>query len=208
MNTSLPLPQIAALAKSQRLGTALAEEHPEIVGFYKQGNTALELAGRYLPNHVRKSKRVAMSAVRYALKKLLPPDELHHLGKTHMQERGIAAGTSTLQNGTGIHAQSLEERMAAAKSGYRHGLGQCSETVLSYARLKGLLTRGYIPYSDEEKSALVQLVNHPQYQHPSDSRMKGKPAYALIQAELLQRFGVLRTSLALRTAYRRLAKRY
>lgn len=206
MDTYLPLPQIAALAQSQRLGITLAEDHPEIASFYKQGSTTLQLARQYLPDHVAMSKDVAMNAVRYALKQLLPSDELRLLAKVHQRERGITAGTFTLQNGTGIHAQSLEERMAAAKSGYQQGLGQCSETVLSYARLKGLLARGQIPYSDEEKSVLVQLANDPSYQYPLDSKHKGKPAYNLIRAELWRRFGVSRTPSALRVAYSRLTK--
>lgn len=108
MDNYFPQSQIAALALSQRLGTALAADHPEIARFYKQGSTTLQLAKRYLPDHVAMSKDVAMNAIRYALKQLLPSNELRRLAKIHWRERGIAAGTFTLQNGTGIHAQSLE----------------------------------------------------------------------------------------------------
>lgn len=197
---------MAGIAQAQRLGLGLAEEHPEVAAQYQEGATCLELAHSYLPDHVEVSRSVAMTAVRYALQQLIPSDELSLLAKAHWRENGITAGNSTLQNGTGIHAQSLEEQMAAAKSGYQYGLGRCSKTVLAYGRLRGQLAQGKIPFSDKERSALVELVNDLSYQHPPGSKGAGKPAYGRIQAELLQRFGVPRTTSALRVAYYRSTK--
>ncbi len=205
MDTALSPPQVAAVAKIQKLGKALVEEHPEIADSYRQGCTALQLAHHYLPEHVGRSESVARNAVRYALQQLLMPEELGRLAKEHLQKNGSKNGTVTLQAKTGIHAQTLEERLEFARKAYPCGLGRCSETVLAYGRLKGLLALGKFPYSDEEKGALLQLARDSAYQYPS-GWWKGKPAYELIGAELSRRFGVRRTVSALKTMYYRLAK--
>lgn len=205
MGACLSLPQIAAVATVHKLGKALAEEHPEIADFYQQGSTALQLAYQYLPEHTERSESVARNAVRYALQQLLTPEELRTLAKEHLQENGSKNGTATFQAKTGIHAQTLEGRLEAARKAYPCGLGRCSETVLAYGRLQGLLAMGKFPYSDEEKEALLQLAQDPAYQYHS-GWWKGKPAYELISIELSQRFGVRRTASALKTMYYRLVE--
>lgn len=205
MGASLSLPQIAAVATVHKLGQVLAEEHPEIADFYRQGSTALQLAYHYLPEHAGRSESVARNAVRYALQQLLSPEELRRLAKEHLQENGSKNGTATLRDRIGIHALTLEERLEFARKAYPCGLGRCSKTLLAYGRLQGLLAMGKIPYSDEEKKALLQLAQDSAYQYHS-GWWKGKPAYELISIELSQRFGVRRTVSALKTMYWRLAK--
>lgn len=196
--------QQAALARSRKLGQALAAATPVIAEFYRAGATTYQLAEKYLPQQMEISRGIAMNAVRYALQQLLSPEELRELGRIHESNGGITGGNSTFRGRKGIHAQTLEERLGAARNGYQKGLGRCSNTVLSYARLKGLLVQGKIPYSEEEKQALIQLAADSRYQYPAGSNKAGRPAYFRIQEELFQRFGVKRTDSALRVAYCRL----
>jgi len=111
---------------------------------------------------------------------------IYGLSDEQRQEIGRRNGQKNYENGVGIHAMTPEKRLEAV--------------------IKGLHSQGKVPFTDEEKITLVELASNPAYQHTEGARQPGKPNYEKIRAELLDRFGVERTVLSLRTIYWRINK--
>ncbi len=124
--------QITAFRKAQALGRILAEEHPEITADYESGCTHFQIAKKYTPQEIRRSRKVATSAVGYALRELLPEEECQVIARDHKLRGSRAVGRDTLRKKKGIHAQTLEERVELGRKNYDVGLGQLDPALRSY----------------------------------------------------------------------------
>jgi hypothetical protein len=199
--TLLRTDQIRAIAFAKDVGKLIAENHPLIADDYKNGKTQEEIVSNYdLVRENNITEKIAITAVRYALNELLQKKELQRLEYEHQQKGGIETvvnggakkgGQSSYEQHVGVHALSHQEKVSAGREG---GLkGGC----------EGVLAKGLTPWLPEEKECFLDLCTNPSYLYGSGLHL-GQPNYNQIADELEDKFGILRTPIALKRAYARL----
>ena len=124
MEQTLTEKQIRTIRLIRNRGRELANEHPEIAEDYRCGDTALQIAERYIPNFV--SPHVASGIVHEALFRLLEDGEKRELAKEHIIKASMINGLECKLNKTGLFSQTPDEFKRASR--------------------KGVLRKGYIPF--------------------------------------------------------------
>jgi len=163
--------QVRALQLIEKIGDRLVDVHPEIADLYKRGEdfqTYIQVALQYVPE-AEQFPQVASRAVGYAIRKLIPPEELSEIRRTRSAKQ-----LEDMFDGFDSE-QFREHCRKAAKRRHELGIGVDTE-----AMVRG---RGRTPWTDEEKQYALVLSNNPAYQHQS-GQQEGRPDYALIALEL------------------------
>lgn len=163
--------QAAAIKHVELVGSRLAEEQPELVSELAR-NIALryvDIAERLIPEELENFPGVAEKAVGFAIRQLLPEAELDRL--TH-ERRSLVLMRNMEALG---NVAFMEHQKTASKKSWENRDRPDVDAMLA--------ARGRIPWSDEEKEMLSQLLHNPEYQHETGSQ-KGKPNYEIIAIEL------------------------
>ena len=163
--------QIRAIQLVNKIGTRLAQEHPEIAELYRQGGDFqryIDIATQYIPDS-EQYPEVASKAVGYAIRSLIPEEERKEISSSRNAQR--------LENFFGGFESEnfIEHCKRAAQKRHEGDIG-----VDVNAMLEG---RGRTPWSEEEKKYITELTQNPQYQHQTGSQT-GRPNYELIALEL------------------------
>lgn len=166
--------RLAAIRRAVALGNRLAANHPEIADLYRQmdgpkPNRYFDIARQIIPPIAQDNPEIASKAVGYAVRRLIPPDEQAQLTaehrRHHLRQQMGEVGTPQFTE---------HQRAAAAK---RHQTGGVDTEAMIRAR-------GRIPWGDEERELVLQLLaDDPEYKYTEESR-KGTPNYKKI-ADLL-----------------------
>lgn len=163
--------QIRAIQLIKKIGNRLASEHPEIADLYRRGenfHTYIKIAESYL-DEVEQFPQVASRAVGYAVRKLLPQDELAEIRRQrrtkHLEDLFDGFDSEKFR----AHCRN------AAKQRHTLDTGVDTDAMVS--------ARGRTPWSDDEKQHALVLSNSPDYQHKEGSG-KGWPDYELIALAL------------------------
>ncbi len=123
--------QVGAIRLARKLGERIAMEHPHIAQDYRSGKTMVGIIGEYNFSEVYGSHsiRVMKEAMRSALEKLIPAEELEILAREHRQNWGI----ETLEKGIGVFSITSEERTEISRrvgnKTYEERLGIYSMTL-------------------------------------------------------------------------------
>lgn len=163
--------QVAAIRHVELLGSRLAEEQPELLSELARSVELryLDIAESLIPEELERSPGIAEKAVGFAVRQLLPADELQEL--THARR---SLRLEKLMAAMGDVAFVEHQKSANRKS------WENRERPDVGAMLAG---RGRTPWSESEKEVLKALLSDPVYQHQTGSQ-KGKPDYELIALEL------------------------
>ncbi len=199
--------QLAAIELSSKTAIRLASDHPEIADAYRSGMTRPEIVdGFSITGEYGVTETIALNSVYLALRDLIPSEERealareHYLANSRVNARigGLRGGPRSQQLGVGIHSQTPEERREIASIGgqvsgnmtLELGIGIHSQTAEERddARRKGIIARGEMPWSEEEKEYLSSLCQDPAYQYSSGAN-RGRPVYVTVLADLNSRFG-------------------
>lgn len=141
--------QVAGIVASRDAADGILEGEPGTARLmledYREGERLLEIAEKYIPEQLERSRRVAINTVHCLIRSLIPEEELRELEKEHRSrwgkkahELGIGAfglepeerlelnrsiarkgGEASYRKGVGIHGLGPEERSAAGKKGGR-----------------------------------------------------------------------------------------
>lgn len=163
--------QVRALQLVRQIGDRLMSDHPEIADLYRQGSdfyTYIQVAQQYL-SESEQFPQVASRAVGYAIRKLIPPEELAEIRRARRANRleDIFGGFDS--------EQFIEHCRNAATRRHELMIGVNTEAMIR--------ARGRTPWSNEEKQYALDLSNNPTYQHQNGSH-KGRPDYELIALAL------------------------
>jgi hypothetical protein len=171
--------QTFAVKLSKSIGAKLALSHPEIAAEWLAGATEKELGMRYCPTD---SVAVARNAVHYALKDLLPQEEIRaDVARKHIMralvKNGKAAAARQLRDRTGVWAMSPDKRRKASQKGgrmggrkmgkrnYRLGLGFAKLTTeqLSKQGKSLAIANGFILYDNGVSMTEFGMSNEKDY---------------------------------------------
>lgn len=157
----------AAIKISQKIGIALASNHPEIAQLYVDGATQEDLAVQFVHQQYDVSAAVGKTSIQEALKILIPDyEERMEIGVVHLQQGGVrnyiegvgifgldeetmygirsAGGMASHKEGKGIFALSKEERrIAGVRGGTTSRNQQKGVHGLSSEKLSAAGTRAY-----------------------------------------------------------------
>ena len=163
--------QIRAIQLVNKIGTRLAQEHPEIAELYRTGGNFQryrDIATQYVPDS-EQYPGVASKAVGYAIRSLIPAEERRKISRQRNDQR--------LEDFFGGFESEpfLEHCKKVAQKRHEGDIG-----VDVNAMLEG---RGRTLWSEEERRYVLELTQTPQYQHQTGSQ-KGRPNYELIALEL------------------------
>ena len=177
--------QAAAVKWRIEVGEKIAREYPQIAASYRAGRYQSDIAveygfeGKYNLN----SEKMAEDAVGYALKMLIPKDEMQRLGAEHKLEAQKESGLEAKKRGDGIFAMSKRKHVLTGRKGaekmMKEGLGIFKP---GYERKPGennIRSHGQIPWTDEQRVYFAEL------------KSQGL-AYREIAVKLEERFGVRR----------------
>jgi len=128
----------------------------------------LKIAEKYL-NVTEQFPQVASRAVGYAIRKLIPQEELAVIRRERRAQR-------IKDFFDGFDSKQFREHCRNAAN-RRHGLGIGVDTDAM------VTARGRTPWSDDEKQYAIDLSNNPDYQH-QEGPNKGRLDYELIALEL------------------------
>ena len=165
--------QIVAMKLTQKIGSRLAQEHPEIADLYRQGGNfarCIDIAREYFPEDPESHMEVCKKAVTYALGLLMPEAERAKIRK----ERKLTRMETWFKGG--FEGEAFREHCRKARM---------------IKEIKGIRTdmklliegRGQIPWTEEERSALLNLIKNPDFQWKW-----GIPNFGLIAEEINKRF--------------------
>lgn len=193
--------KIKAIHMTRKFGSRIAEDFPRIAEDYRAGDKIPILLERYhIQGEYGIQPHLAANSLSRALEILLSSEEREVLSTQHKREAGINAK----KEGTGIFSLTLEELKNTARKGhlalssmggqatYRlkrgiHGLSQEEREKLSKEAVRA---KGYIPFSEEEKSFLLSLSSNQEYYHISNHR--NTLDYEKIAEEFRERFRIVR----------------
>jgi len=173
--------QVMGLKLSIQRGKELAREHPEIADGYRHGKTLDQLARKY-SNDYDISDRVAVVSIYYALKELIPKDELRGISAQHIiagrNKGGAVTGARMLKEGLGIWAPENEKKLdEARKKGGRiggsvagtllyeegRGIFALSKSDLHNQGIRAAIARGEVPYEARKRRTESGLVSEKEY---------------------------------------------
>jgi hypothetical protein len=170
-NSELTEEQVRALELIRKIGEILVHNNPEIAELYRKGEefaTYLQIAKAYVPD-AEEFPGVASRAVGFAIRKLIPREELDRITKQRSAEN-----LEEIFGGFNTECFKAHCVKAARK---RHELDIGVDVA---AMIRG---RGRTPWSEEEKQCALGLSQSSEYQHTEGS-IAGTPNYALIAAKL------------------------
>ncbi len=163
-----PNAKIGALKRAQKAAPLIAERYPKIADDYMSGSGYSDIVEMYhLDGEFGLTNKVAESAVSFALKMLMPEDELRTYAADHVQSGCKRAGEKTYserKGAFGLNKKQLEKRA-------RHSARE----------------RGFRYYTYSERTYLKELLEDPYYRHKSGS-YKGRPDYKRIASAMRERF--------------------
>jgi hypothetical protein len=114
--------QIGAIRLSVETGREIARDYPGIAADYMAGMFLGEIAEHYgFMSRYGVTERIAANAVQYALRELIPEDELRELGAAHVSASSRDNGLRSLADGTGVFSLTPDQRSAAGRKGGRMG---------------------------------------------------------------------------------------
>ncbi|MEM4282699.1 MAG: hypothetical protein QW559_01380 [Candidatus Woesearchaeota archaeon] len=179
------LERIVAANASMRTGKKIAKELPHISSDYKAGLSQREIIEKYniMERYHIPTKKAAVACVSNALKLLIPKKEREKICLEHM----IKASKLNAEKRIGITGMSYEKRVDVGR--------------------KAAISRGRIPWSEEEKNYLLMLCEDPAYNFYSASGKCYRRDVKKIKSELEKRSGIKRTEIAIERMYYKLKKR-
>jgi hypothetical protein len=209
--------QIVAIGRARNMGKSIANKYPEIASDYRAGMTPEKIVVDYgfIAEYGITSQRVAVDAVRYALYRLIPRDEMSKLATDHESFYGKIGNQKLRDRGIGIYSLTSQQKSEAGKKGIanvtteeRSKGGKISgkqnyELKIGFhaftpqqrldASRKATIARGKIPWSLDERNTFISLCNNPEYQR-NLGPYKGSPNYQKISKKLAEDFGVERNA--------------
>jgi len=163
--------QAAAIRHAEDIGLQLAIEQADTIELLarKVSLRYVDIAAILIPDEAEEFPYVASKAVGIAVGLVISKNELEELTHTRrslrLTERMQALGETAF----------LEHQRSASLKSREGRDGPDVEAML--------LGRGRIPWSDQEKVRLAELLNDPAYEH-QEGQHTGKPDYELIALEL------------------------
>jgi len=140
----------------------LVKNHPEIADEWIAGNSLNELAEKYLPNDYEISQNIARNAVLYALRVLIPEEELTELGLEHKRNNACKK--------KGYKPKIKDPQMVAlGKRGYQGGLVHIPSGDLSRRCVDMMRRKGIYPYEGDSRFVNAGL-NGQQILYPMDEK--------------------------------------
>jgi len=157
--------RIAALKKIIEIGNRVSGESPQVAEMYKDTNlTYLEIAEQIIPEEVSISAGVAARAIGFAIRNLLPEEEV-----TEITARRRALNLEKQKQAMGEEGFRAHQQAASRKRHELHGVDVA-------AMLEG---RGRIAWTDDEKRVVHELCKQKDFQHDKGS-IAGTPNYSTI----------------------------
>ena len=187
MNKQKLTPRNAAAMKLvEETGAKIVREYGlQIAQDYRSGSYQWQIARAYnfVDRYSLPCLRIAEDSVGYALKMLIPKDEMQRLGAEHKLEAQKESGLEAKKRGDGIFAMSKRKHVLTGRKGaekmMKEGLGIFKP---GYERKPGennIRSHGQIPWTDEQRVYFAEL------------KSQGL-AYREIAVKLEERFGVRR----------------
>lgn len=202
--------QVMAIKLSKRTGKEIAQNYPEIVDKYRAGSTIGKIIEEYgILEEYGLTENVANHAIYCALRELASEEDLARIAREHE----IEGGKITRERGIGLFSLTPVQRVQnASKAGkvggkktYEQGIALFSLTHEQKVEVgkKSALVQGRKLWSDEEENYLVCLCRNPKYVYGSGPH-KGLSDYSKIATEFENRFGIKRSTDALKVRYYKL----
>ena len=175
--------QHGAITRGIKLGRTLQQDHPDISQLWKQGNYYSNLVDMLdIKTSYGVGYNVAITAVHYAIAghdgsfdlpaydSLIPEEERKEIEMEHKTE----GGRKTYEERKGVHGRtpeqmSIDGRKAGRKT-YEEGKGIHGRTLEQMSidghkgSRKGIIARGFTPWTNEETEFAYQLSQQPEYQ--------------------------------------------
>lgn len=215
--------QIGAITRSIVLGRILQRDHPEIAELYREINLHKIVEELDIKSIYRVTEKVAWSAVQKAIagyngslehkdyEGLINQEERERLAEKHRHDSAICS----YHKRKGAHGRTSKQiRIDGCKGGKISGpksyeekkgiFGRTSKKIIE-DRLKNIIARGFIPWTDEEVKYAFSLENNPDYQHSNGLHI-GKADYRLIAVELNNKYHNSNRVRSARTVGKRLSK--
>jgi len=157
--------RIAALRKVIEIGNRVSGENPEVAEMYRSTNlTHLEIAEQVIPEEVAISAGVASKAIGFAVRSLLPEEEI-----AEITARRRALSLEKQKQAMGEEGFRAHQQAASRKRHELHGVNVT-------AMLEG---RDRTAWTDDEKRVVNELCKQKEFQHDKGS-IAGTPNYSAI----------------------------
>ncbi len=163
--------RVAAIQWAIEIGKTLAKTHLEIANLYRDTHdfkSYLEIARMYIPEIAERNPIVASKAVGYAVRQLIPAEEQEKLTSLHRAD-ALDSWVSRI---------SEEDWREQSRTGWQKRQEMYGAPI--EALIRG---RGQIPWPNEEREYLLDLINNVEYQHQS-GHQAGHPDFSKIAPEL------------------------